>query len=116
MPVARRRGNSFAIGQGQIPSIGAADRILDAVFLLTKERPIAPQLYDYQRQTYFVKLVSIEPAKTAEFAKNMDVVEKSLTTALQSQIITEWIKNLEKGSTIKQEIKFSSKDLPVAVD
>jgi peptidyl-prolyl cis-trans isomerase D len=116
LKIETKKTGPFAIGQGQIPSIGAADPILDAVFLLTKEHPVAPQLYDYQGQTYFVKLVSIEPAKTAEFAKNMDVVEKSLTTALQSQIITEWIKNLEKGSTIKQEIKFSSKDLPVAVD
>jgi peptidyl-prolyl cis-trans isomerase D len=116
LKIETKKTGPFAIGQGQIPSIGAADAILDAVFLLTKEKPIAPQLYDYQGQTYFIKLASMQPAKTSEFAKNADVVEKSLTTSLQSQILSEWIKTLEKSSTVKQEVKFSSKDSPVAVD
>lgn len=101
-----KKTGPFAITQGTIPNIGAAEPIVDAVFALTPKEPVAKKLYQFGDAYYYVKLKSVERPKPEEFAKNHEAVERSVETALQSELMQKWVANLQKTATIKTEIKF----------
>ncbi len=101
-----KKTGSFSVGQGQIPTLGAADSLLQAVFELSKKNPTAKKLVPYQEQFYYLKLVTIDFAKKAEFAKNQETVEKALSTSFQSELMNQWVAALQKGSQIKIELPF----------
>jgi peptidyl-prolyl cis-trans isomerase D len=96
-----KKTGPFAVTQGQVPNIGSADSIVDAVLELTKEAPVGKKLIPVQEQYYYVKLLSVEYPKAADFAKNQEMVEKSLVTAYGSELMKDWVGKLEKAATIK---------------
>lgn len=101
-----KKTGPFSLGQGYIPQIGQADDILDAVFRLSRENPIAPKLYASGNDHYFIKLETVEGPKAADVVANRESVASSLTTQLQSTFLTKWIETLKEGSTIRLEAKF----------
>jgi peptidyl-prolyl cis-trans isomerase D len=103
----------FALGQGSIPSIGQADNILDGVFQLTPEKPIGNKLYDYNEQSYFIKLKSYEKAKMAELSKpeTQKSIEDSLSSNLSNELMQKWVTALEKSGKIKTQFNFAAAGL-----
>lgn len=104
-----KKTGSFSLGQGYIPQIGQVDAMVDAVFTLTKDAPVAKKLFFFQDNYYYVKLTSMEMPKTQEFQKSSESVEKNIATSLQGELLTSWIKGLEKNSTIKMELAADKK-------
>lgn len=102
--IETKKTGNFSLGQGYIPGVGQVDAMVDAVFALTKEKPIAKKLFFFQDSYYYVKLSSMELPKAAEFQKATDSTEKNIATSLQGELLTSWIKNLEKKSSIKMEM------------
>lgn len=101
--VELKKTGIFSLGQGYIPGVGQVDSMIDAVFTLTKQDPIAKKLYFFQDSYYYVKLSSMDLAKVQD-QKATDAVEKTIATSLQGELITSWIKNLEKKASIKMEM------------
>ena len=99
---------SFSIGQGSIPQIGPVESIVDAVFQLTPEKPVAPKLFPYQDSYYYVKLKSVEHPKGADFAKLAEQVERAQEAALQTEFIQRWVSNLQKTATIKTDLRLAN--------
>jgi peptidyl-prolyl cis-trans isomerase D len=109
--IALQKTGVFSLGQSYIPNIGQNEAILDAVFLLTKEKPFANKLYSIQGEDYFIKLKSIEYPKEKDLTKDLETTDKELATAYQSQVLGNYINNIEKKSKIKKDLKFTPKDL-----
>ena len=101
-----KKTGPFSIGQGYIPNIGQSDTLMDAVFKLSPKNRIPKNLYYHQNHYYYVKLESVERPKKGDFAKNREAVEKSLGTALQSALMSQWVASLRKNSTIKKVFQF----------
>jgi peptidyl-prolyl cis-trans isomerase D len=104
--VEMKKTGPFSIGQGSIPSIGAAEPIVDAVFNLTLKDPVAKKLLPFGGAYYYVKLKSVDRPKQTEYVKNRESVERDVETQLQTELLTKWVANLEKSATIKTDLKF----------
>jgi len=113
--VELKKTGPFSVAQGQIPTIGAADPLIDALFELSKSSPTGKKLYAYQDQLYYLKLNSIEFAKPADFAKNQDSIEKGLENSIQTEILNQWAVALQKSAQIKTEPPFDQ-DQPSAIE
>lgn len=109
-----KKTGPFALGQGSIPNIGQADGILDAVFTLSKANPTPKELLPFMENYYYVKLLTLEPAKEAEFAKNAETIEKSVSTSIQSTLMSEWVESLQKESKVVTSIRFDTQN-PTAI-
>lgn len=101
-----KKTGDFSLERGYIPQIGNADTILDAIFTLTKQAPIGKKLFEYGGAHYYIRLESIEHPKTKDFEKNEQVVEAAMASALQNQIMSQWISELQKKATIKRAVRF----------
>ncbi len=107
-----KKTGPFSAGGGTVPSIGQADAVLDAAFALTLKSPVAKKLIEYQDHSYYLKLRSVDRPKEADLAKNQDVVEKSVTTSLQGELMNTWVSSLQKTATVKSQLK--TRNQPVA--
>lgn len=101
-----KKTGPFSLGGGFLPGIGQAEPLMDAVFELSEKSPVAKRLVPHQDAYYFVRLKSVERPKDADFDKNREVVEKSLETSLQTELINQWIVALQKTATVRAELKF----------
>ncbi len=104
--ITPKKTGPFSLGQGYIPNIGQAEPMLDAVFALSLKDPISKKLHYHQNNYYYLKLATVEKPKAEDFEKSAEVVEKSLGTSLQSELMSQWVENLKKQSTVTKEIKF----------
>lgn len=109
-----KKTGPFSIGQGYIPNVGQADAVVDEVFQLTAANPLPKKLVPFQESFYYVKLRSVERPKEGDFAKNREMIEKSVATSLRTEVMSNWVAGLQKASTVKTELKFESKN-PVAM-
>jgi peptidyl-prolyl cis-trans isomerase D len=103
-----KKTGPFSLSEGYIPQLGQADVLLDAVYDLTPDKPMAKKLFYHQNNFYYLKLRSVDYAKEADFAKNADSVEKTEAGELQSEVIMAWINAFRKQSTIKTELNFKN--------
>ncbi len=106
LKVAVKKTGPFSLGQGYVPNIGQSEGILDAVFLLSMKDPVSKKLHYHQNNYYYLKLASVERPKPEDFEKSAEVVEKSVETSLQSELMSQWVAALRKTSTITREIQF----------
>jgi peptidyl-prolyl cis-trans isomerase D len=104
MKVQTKKTGVFSLGQGYLPNIGQSDAILDSVFELSKQSPVAKKLFYQQDAYYYVKLASLELPKEEEFSKEKEGVEKNIEASLQNEIFRQWVEGLEKTASIKKEI------------
>jgi hypothetical protein len=58
-----------------------------------------------------VQLNQIEYPKEKDLTKDLETTDKELATAYQSQVLGNYINNIEKKSKIKKDLKFTPKDL-----
>ena len=116
LKVEMKKTGPFSVGQGYIPNVGQADPIVDAVFELTMEHPFPKRLIPFQNGYYFIKLVSLDSPKLADFAKDEEVLEKSVGTALQTELITDWVTKLQKTATVKTELSFEKQPRETETD
>jgi peptidyl-prolyl cis-trans isomerase D len=100
-----KKTGPFAIGQGYIPNVGQADALMDVVSGLTPSNPLPKTLAFHQGAYYYFKLRSVEAPKPAEFAKNVESLDKSVSTQMDSALLNKWMENLKKNATINVEIK-----------
>ncbi len=103
--VAKKTG-PFSLGQGHVPNIGQSEPILDAVFALSLKDPVAKKLHYHQNHYYYLKLATVERPKAEDFEKSAEVVSKSAETALQTELMSQWVAALRKQSTVNLEIQF----------
>jgi len=96
----------FPIGQGFVPNIGQDDGILDGVFSLSSDAPLAKRLFPVRDLYFFIKLEGIEPAKESDFAINEAFIDKGLSTSLQGELMNQLVSSLQKNASIKTEFKF----------
>lgn len=99
-----KKTGPFDLGQGYIPSLGQNDAILDAAMELTKEKPIAKKLFFVQDGYYYVKLGKFEVPKLSELEKKATETDRNLVSGLQNELITDWLNDLEKKASIKNEL------------
>lgn len=110
--VELKKTGSFPIGQGYVPNVGQIDSLLDAVFDLTKEKPVAKKLFFFQDSYYYVKLLKMDLPKKEDFAKSAETVEKGVVMALQGELLNSWMKDLQKNSKVKTEVAFGGAQHP----
>lgn len=110
--VELKKTGAFPMGQGFVPNVGQIDALLDSVFELTKEKPVAKKLFFFQDHYYYVKLLKMDIPKKEDFAKNAEAVEKGVVSALQGEVLNAWINDLQKKSTVKKEMAFGGADAP----
>jgi len=103
-----KKTGPFSAGGGFFPGVGQADPLLDAAFTLTPKNPVSKKLVDYQDSVYYLKLRSVERPKEADYTKNQEVVEKSVSTSLQGELLNQWIAGLQKAATVKTDMKLKS--------
>lgn len=103
-----KKTGPFSLGQGFIPQIGQSEEILDGVFALTKQKPVAPKLYSSGADYYFVKLESLDVPKTSDYEANRDSVGSALDTQLKTTYLTQWVDSLKETSAVRVEAKFES--------
>jgi peptidyl-prolyl cis-trans isomerase D len=103
-----KKTGPFSVGQGYIPQIGSVDAINDALFTLTKAKPVGPKLYPNGTDFYFIKLESLETPKAGDFQANLESVATTLETSLQTTFLKKWIESLKDGAAIRIEAKFES--------
>lgn len=106
LKVPVKKTGAFSLGQGYVPNIGQSEAILDAVFGLSMKDPVSKKLHYHQNHYYYLKLASVERPKPEDFEKSAEVVEKSVETSLQSELMSQWVAALRKTSTINREIQF----------
>jgi peptidyl-prolyl cis-trans isomerase D len=104
LKIAVKKTGPFSLGQGYLPNIGQSDAMLDAVFALSPKEPVSNKLHYHQNHYYYLKLASVERPKAEEFEKQADVVEKSVATSLQSELMSQWVAKLKKQSSVKREL------------
>lgn len=104
LKIPTKKTGPFSLGQGYLPNIGQSEPMMDAVFLLSKKDPVSKRLFFHQNHYYFLKLASVETPKPEDFEKSADVVEKSVETSLQSELMSQWVAKLRKQSTITREL------------
>ncbi len=104
-----KKTGPFSLGQGHVPSIGPADPILDAIYQLTPDAPIAKHLVPYLESEYYLKLKTVDRPKMTELAKDADTVETDLLSPVRNDLLTEWLSNLKKTAAIKMVIEFNQK-------
>ena len=109
--IETKKTGPFSLGQGYIPQVGQAEEILDAVFKLSKQKPLGPKLYASGNDYYFIKLESVEFPKAKDAALNRESAASSLTTQLQSTFLNKWIENLKDKSTVRVDAKFEPSTL-----
>jgi len=103
-----KKTGKFSLASGNIPQVGNQEEILDAVFNLTKEKPIAPKLFENQEHFYYIKLASIEEPKPQDWEKNQAAVDQQLESSIQMSVFQTWMEALRKAATIKTNIKQES--------
>ncbi len=101
-----KKTGPFSVGQGYIPQVGQVDEINDALFTLTKAKPVGPKLYPNGTDFYFIKLESLETPKNSDLEANRESVATSLETSLQTTFLKKWIESLKDGAAIRIEAKF----------
>ncbi len=99
-----KKTGTFNFGEGNIPSIGPVDSILDGVAELSKSQPIAKKLFYSQENYYYIKLLSFDLPKSAEADKARDGEEKKLLASLQRSLMESWQDNLKKKAKIDNEL------------
>lgn len=110
-----KKTGPFSLGQGYLPQIGQADEILDAVFKLSKAKPVAPKLYTSGNDSYYLRLESVEAPKAADYEANRQSVASNLETMLQTTFLTKWIEQLKENSAIRLEAKFEAAPNPYSM-
>lgn len=101
-----KKTGPFSLGGGFVPQVGQAEPVLDAVFQLTPKDPQVKALIPYQDNYYYVKLVSFEAPKAADFQKTSETVARSVEGQMQSELVTKWVGELQKRASVKTELKF----------
>ncbi len=104
--VELKKTGPFSLGQGYIPQVGQVDEITDAVFKLTKAKPIAPKLYPNGNDFYFVKLESVEAPRKSDFEANYEAAAASLEQQLQNAFMTKWVEDVKEASAVRIDVKF----------
>lgn len=107
--VTLKKTGPFSIGQGSIPTIGAVESMVDAIFELSPEHPFPKRLFFYQDKYYYLKLIATTPPKPEALAKDTESAEKTLANLLQGEVFKDWVTGLEKQASIKLEDKFDQK-------
>jgi len=100
-----KKSGPFSLGQGYLPNVGKADEIVDAIFTLTPQSPVYPKLVGFQGDYFYVKLLTLDRAKEAEFTKNPDTFEKSLSSSLQTELYKDWMEEAKKRTKIVSLVK-----------
>jgi peptidyl-prolyl cis-trans isomerase D len=106
--VETKKTGPFSVGTGYVPQVGNVDAILDGVFALSKDKPVAPKLFYNQEHYYYLKLASVEYPKEGSLAKDRDVIERGAVSPLQNELMNQWISDLQKQATVKTELKFDT--------
>jgi peptidyl-prolyl cis-trans isomerase D len=113
--IETKKTGPFSIAQGNIPNIGSVDSVMAGVLQLNKENPLPKTLFPAQEQYYYVKLLTVDYPKPADFPKNQETVEKNLATTYESEVVKDLVSRLEKSASIKIEIPFKQA-APTAVE
>ncbi len=103
-----KKTGPFSLGQGYIPQIGQSDDVMDALFTLSKSKPIGPKLYASGSELYFIKLDSIEGPKAAEAKVARESASASVETALQTALIKKWLETLRESAAVRIEADFGA--------
>lgn len=101
-----KKTGPFSVGQGYIPQIGQVDEIADAVFKLSKAKPVGPKLYPNGADYYYIKLESVEGPSSSGASVNREAVLNTVETSLQTTVLKKWIEDLRENSAIRIEAKF----------
>ena len=101
-----KKTGKFSLDKNNIPEIGNADSILEALYELSPKQPSPKKFYFYQDKYYYLKLLSISPSKE-NAPKKED--EDAFSNALQADLFKSWIESLEKQASIKMDKEFETK-------
>lgn len=96
----------FALGQNYIPKIGDAPALLDATFKLTLQNPEPDKLLSYKDDLYYIKLVSVQTPSAEKLAQEPQTTERAIATALQAQLLTDWVSDLQEEASITTKLNF----------
>jgi peptidyl-prolyl cis-trans isomerase D len=102
---------SFSRQGGYIPKMGSLPELKKAVFQLTLESPVAPQVSMWSGNAFVAVLKEKTAATPEEFEKQKDAVKEQLLKRKQADALAEFTRLLKKRATItyNQEalLKFS---------
>lgn len=98
----------FALGQGFIPQLGAADGVLDEVFQLQTSKPAAKRLVPLEDQFVYVRLKKFERTLPKKPAAGTDEAAQAVG-GLQAEIFEKWLEHLRTNSSVKVAGSLQSK-------
>lgn len=94
-------GNFGYSAKGDVPVIGVAPEIMEAVFALTATAPAAATPFKVGNRWYAVRLKSRIEAPRAEFDKSREQLKKSMLPKKQEEALTAWVKELRSKAKIE---------------
>ena len=101
-PLAYRTTDVFGYSEeGNIPSIGASNELMEAAFKLTTAAPTSKEPYKVGNRWYAVRLKTRIEAPHAEFEKTKADLKQRIFPAKQEEFLTSWLKELRSKATIK---------------
>ncbi len=90
----------------QIPQIGYAPEIAQAVFLLTEDAPLVPEVLEANNVYYVIRLQARKEPAPAGFEAEKDDIAQGLLQQKRQQAFQEWLADVKARSVIKIEEGF----------
>ena len=103
-----KKTGAFSLGQGFVPQIGQNDEVLDAVFALSKAKPVAPKLVPSGTDYLYLRLESVTAPKPADAAANRASVLANTEASIETALLTKWIEKLKADASIRMVQKFEA--------
>ena len=72
-----------------------------AALALTPEQPVAPDVYEVNKNFIMIELKALEPASEEEFQKEKDNIARSLLQIKKEQVFGRWITARRQQSDIR---------------
>lgn len=87
--------------QEGLPRIGVAPELQQAIFALTKEAPVAPQIYKVGRTYYVVVLKEREIPDLAKFESDKASLREQALWSKRSRVFQEWMQHLRQQAEVE---------------
>ena len=97
-----RRDSAWVLkSQEAIPGIGMSKELHEAIFALTKEQPVANQVFEVNKDFYVVKLKEREAPDLTKFESDKDSLRTQAVQVKRNRVLRDWLQYLRQRARIE---------------